>query len=239
MRRILLSAFLIFALTLPTSGALNFNATTAQVDFGSAASLDDLGPTTWMFIYRPSTLDTTFRYLLRKVSSGTGTNINHNNSDLEFTRNYSTTAMVALSTGDVISADNWYVSFFVDGGASVAPRIYHAQLGNALTEVSYGQQDTPVGTLTGDAAGSALVGFRDATRRFIGDIAVVKVWEEAFSIDQCKQQYWRGSPTANSRLLTQLGFNGTGTQPDWSGNLNTGAVTAATVTDHAPLPQPF
>ena len=219
--------------------ALNFNGTTHQVDFGSAGSLDDLGPCTFMFIYRPTTVDTTFRYLWRKNVGPGGTSINHHDSDLEFIRGYSTTNMIAFSTGDIISAGNWYITFFVDGGVGVAPRIYHAQLGNTLTEPSYAQQDTPVGTLGTDASASALVGLRDSTRRFIGDIAVVSVWEEVLSLDQCKQQYWRAFTTANSRLLTHLGFNGTGTQADWSGNLNTGAVTAATVTDHAPLPQPF
>ena len=239
MKQILLSAFLALALAFPVNSGLNFNATTAEVDFGSAASVDDLGPSTYMFIYRPTTLDATFRYFWRKFQGPGGTNIEHHDSDIGIARIYSTTNMVATSTGDVISAGNWYVSFFVDGGVAVAPRIYHAQLGSALVEVSYAQQDTPVGTLTGDATATVLVGFRDATRRFIGDMAVVAVWEEAFSLDQCKAQYWRAVPTATSVLISQLGFNGTGTQPDWSGNLNTGAVTAATVTDHAPLPQPF
>ncbi len=238
MKQILLSAFLALALAFPVNSGLNFNAATAQVNFGSAASIDDLATCTFMFIYRPTTVDATFRYLWRKEGTGT-TSINHHDSDLEFERDYSTTPLAASSTGDIISANNWYVTFLVDGGAGVAPRIYHALLGSALAEVSYGGQTTPVGTLTTDAAGSALVGFRDSTRRFIGDIAVVAVWEEVFSLEQCKQQYWRAFTTANSRLLSHLGFNGTGTQADWSGSGNTGAVTAATVTDHAPLPQPF
>ena len=219
--------------------ALNFNGTTAEVDFGSAASLDDMVPVTLMFIYRPSTVDTTFRYLWRKNVGPGGTNINHHDSDLEFTRNYSTTNMVAFSTGDIISADNWYVSFFVDGGAAVAPHLYHAALGSALAEVSYGTQDTPVGTLGTDASATALVGIRDATRRFIGDIAVVSVWEEALSLGQCKAQYYRVALTANSRLYCHLGYAGTGTQPDWSGNFNSGAVTGATVAPHVPLGPSF
>ncbi len=239
MKRILLSALMVLVLALPAPGALNFNGTTHQVDFGSAASLDDLGPSTFMFIYRPTTLDVTFRYLWRKFQGPGGTNINHHDSDLDFARVYSTTNMVITSTGDVISAGNWYITFFVDGGVGVAPRIYHTQLGNTLTEPSYAQQDTPVGALTTDASATALVGIRDATRRFVGDIAVVAVWEEAFSLDQCIQQYWRAFPTVNSRVLTHLGFNGTGTQPDWTGSGNSGTVTGATVSTHAPLPQPF
>ncbi|KKL73893.1 hypothetical protein LCGC14_2070350 [marine sediment metagenome] len=192
-----------------------------------------------MFIYRPTTLDATFRYLWRKNVGPGGTNINHHDSDLEFTRGYSTTNMAAFSTGDIISAGNWYITFFVDGGVGVAPRIYHAQLGNTLTEPSYAQQDTPVGTLGTDASASALVGFRDSTRRFIGDIAVVSVWEEVLSLGQCKAQYYRVALTANFRLYCHLGYAGTGTQPDWSGNFNSGAVTGATVAPHVSLGPSF
>ena len=96
MKRILLSALLSLTLAFPVPGALNFNATTAEVDFGSAASLDDLAASTYMFIYRPTTVDTTFRYLWRKFQGPGGTNINHHDSDIEFTRVYSTTNMVAL-----------------------------------------------------------------------------------------------------------------------------------------------
>ena len=239
MKRILLSTLMVLVLALPVPGALNFNGTTHQVDFGSAASIDDLVTCTFMFIYRPTTVDTTFRYLWRKHTGSAGTSINHNNSDFELDRIYSTTDMFVSSTGDIISANNWYVTFFVDAGAGVAPRIYHALLGSALAEVSYGAQQTPVGTLTTDASATALVGFRDSTSRFIGDIAVVAVWEEVFSLEDCKQQYWRAFPTVNSRVLTHLGFNGTGTQPDWTGSGNSGTVTGTTVTGHAPIPQPF
>ena len=238
MKRVLLSALMVLVLAFPVPGALNFNGTTDQVDFGSAASLDDMMPVTFMFIYRPTTLDTTFRYLWWKLGTGRSY-ITHHDSDLEFARIYSGTNAFATSTGDILSANNWYVTFLVDGGAAVATRIYHAQLGSALAEVSYGIQDTPTGTLTTDAAGSVLVGFRDSTRRFIGDIAVVAVWEEAFSLDQCIAQYWRVSMTANSQLYSHLGFNGTGTQADWSGKANGGTVTGTTVTSHAPIPQPF
>ena len=232
-----ISLILLLLLALPCPAALNFNGTTHQVDCGSAASLDDLGPSTWMYVYRPTTLDTTFRYMWRKAAAGT--NINHHDSDLEFTRTYSTTNVDTFSTGDIISANNWYVSFFVDGGAAVAPVIFHAQLGNALAEPSYGTQITPAGTLTSDAADTILIGFRDATRRFVGDIALVVVWEKALSLGEAKDHYHRAHNLLESRLFVPLGFNGTGTQDDWSGDGNTCTVTGATVAEHAPLPQPF
>ena len=216
--------------------ALNFNGTTHQVDFGSAGSLDDLGACTFMFIYRPTTLDTTFRYLWRKFAGPGGTNINHNNSDLEFARVYVTTNLAAISTGNIISASNWYITFFVDGGVGVAPRIYHAQLGNTLTEPSYAQQDTPVGALTTDASATALVGIRDSTRRFVGDIARVAVWDQAFSLKDCRQNYWRFLASPNLHLFCELGYgHGVGSQLDWSGNQNDGTVTGATLIKHPPV----
>ena len=36
-----------------------------------------------------------------------------------------------------------------------------------------------------------------------------------------------------------LGYNGTGTQPDWSGNANSCTVSGATLSNHAPIGAPF
>ena len=216
--------------------ALNFNGIDHQVSFGSPTTLDNLAASTYMFIYKPATLDSTFRYLYRKVVDPGGTNINHHDSDLEFTRGYGITNLVAFSTGDIISSGNCYISFFVDGGASVAPHIYHAQLGSLLTEPSYAQQDTPTGTLDTDASASLLVGFRDSTRRFIGDVSRVAVWAEAFSLADCQMNYWRFLANVNMRLFCELGYgHGTGTQLDWSGNGNDGTVTGAALANHPPI----
>ena len=46
-------------------------------------------------------------------------------------------------------------------------------------------------------------------------------------------------PTTNTLLLSHYGYNGTGTQPDWSGNGHNGTVTGATVADHVPMPPAF
>ena len=218
--------------------ALNFNGTDHQVNFGSNPTLDDLGPSTYMLIYKPTTLDATFRYLYRKFVSG-GTSINHHDSDIECTRVYSGSEMSVVSTGNVISSGNWYISFFVDGGDAVDPHIYHALLGSPLAEVSYGAQDAPSGTLTTDASASVLVGFRDDPRKFIGDISRVAVWEEVCDLAACQRNYWRFLANPNMRLFCELGYgHGTGTQLDLSGNGNDGAVTGAALANHPPMP-PF
>ena len=217
--------------------ALNFNGATAQVDFGSGSTIDDLATLTIMFVFKATTLDSTFRYLLRKFTVGVGgINVNSHDSILEFTRAYTaqTTNLTAVSS-TTISTGTWYIAFFVDGGAAVAPHIYYAAIGNALAEVSYTTQTSPLGTLDTDAAASALVGFRDATRRWVGDISTFAMWAEAMTIGQCREAYYSFYPSANLKVFSHLGYAGTGTQPDWSGHFNTGAVTAATVSPHAPL----
>lgn len=207
--------------------SLNFNGATDQVDFGSASSLDDLATATVMFIFRPTTLDATFRYLYRKIDIGAINIVSHDNF-LEFTRVYGTTNLIILSS-TTISINNWYIAFFVDGGAGVAPHLYLAQLGSALAEVSYTTQQTPVGTLTSDAGGSLLVGFRDDPRRFIGDIALISIWTDVLSLNQCSIQYRKPILSVNSKLLCYLGYNGTGSQIDWSGNANNGTVTGTAI----------
>ena len=51
---------------------------------------------------------------------------------------------------------------------------------------------------------------------------------------------WRGiRPVQTLKGWWELGFNGTGTQPDWSGNAYNGTVTGATAAAHVPLDHPF
>lgn len=205
-----------------------FNGATDQVSYGSAASIDDMDPFTLFFVFRASTLDTTFRYLVRKQPL----NLSLHDSIIECERGYATTSLSAVSS-TTISTGIWYALFVVNGGAGVAPHLYLATLGGALAEVSYTTQTTPVGTITTDAANSFVVGFRDATRRFVGDIALAVAWEEVLSIDACRRMLYRPSNTATSRLLSNLGW-GT-TDIDMSGLANNGTPTATTVSNHPPF----
>lgn len=48
-------------------------------------------------------------------------------------------------------------------------------------------------------------------------------------------QYTMFPSRSDQNIFIHLGWNGTGTQVDWSGNRNNGTVTGATVANHAPL----
>ena len=59
------------------------------------------------------------------------------------------------------------------------------------------------------------------------------------SLAEITQHWMRSQNHANSKVLMHVGYNGTGTQADWSGHGNSGTVTGATVSAHVPLGPQF
>lgn len=76
-------------------------------------------------------------------------------------------------------------------------------------------------------------------RYFRGDIAFVGVWNYPLTSSEIIAQQFRPRVTSGCVLFCHYGFNGTGTQPDWSGNGINGTVTGTTQSDHAPISPPF
>jgi hypothetical protein len=74
---------------------------------------------------------------------------------------------------------------------------------------------------------------------FPGDQATVAFEAVTLDAGQLARRWWFRRPGASKKGYWELGFNGTGTQPDWSGNGNAGTVTGASVVDHVPLGPAF
>ena len=123
------------------------------------------------------------------------------------------------------------------------PRLLIGDLTTIPTEPSaYTTQNNGAGPIISDAAQNLFVGAgRDfgASFRFGGDVATIHIVGANLTNAQIIKQWMRPQIIASTVLFTHYGFNGTGTQPDWSGNNNSGAVTGATVADHVPLGPPF
>ena len=94
------------------------------------------------------------------------------------------------------------------------------------------------GTYGSDAAEDACIGNKanDGTP-FIGRIAVTLLWNRALTLGELIDQQY--NPHATSGCVGYWWLHGTGTQPDLSGNANTGTVTGCAVADHVPLRPPF
>lgn len=127
-------------------------------------------------------------------------------------------------------------------GASTAQHIYHGTLSSLMSEVTYSSR----------GAGSGYDDISSATLRFgrgdpantymAGNIAFVAIFDKQLSLTECQMiQYFplRCINIGNLKGFWFLGFTGTGTQPDLSGNAYNGTVTGCSLADHVPLGMPF
>lgn len=104
---------------------------------------------------------------------------------------------------------------------------------------AYTVQTVGVGVV-GSGSGAFRMGNGAVTsREFHGIVGWCGIWEQYLTPEQIIEQQFRPYVTPNCLLFTHYGWNETGTQADWSGNANGGAVTSATVAQHVPLRPQF
>lgn len=122
------------------------------------------------------------------------------------------------------------------------PRLYTGTLAALASEVTYDVVYTAGITRHDDAARNLMLGNKDTAATnlaFTGRIAWVGVWNRELALGEVQAQQFAPHVTSGCVGFFHLGFNGTGTQADWSGNGNNGTVTGATVAAHVPLRPPF
>ena len=210
-----------------------------RVNCGSASDLDDLTVVTiaaWIF----PTATTQNRRISNKGGntgffnfsiSSTGT------AALSTFIDYTTTDASAVSGDSVLSTNAWqFVAVTYDGAN--APKIYHGTLTTALAEVSYASQTAPSGSRVTDNTNDFVIANASQAsfnRGFPGRIAWLGLWNRALSLGELREQQFHPHVTSGNLIFMHLGFNGTGTQADWSGLGHNGTVTLATQSDHVPL----
>lgn len=121
-------------------------------------------------------------------------------------------------------------------------KMFTGTLATAMAEVSYASQVTGSGATGDDSANAQEFGGRStggANANFPGYIAVASICNAEMSLAEIQRQQFRPQITSSCVCYQHLGYNGTGTQADWSGNLNNGTVTVATITQHVPLTSLF
>ena len=226
--------------------SLNFaGGSTDRVDFGSDASLDNMSEFTFMFWARWEVFGS-LDFLFSKGASDdlalhfrfSGIALN----EFAFDRARATTDLfVAQSnTGSHnLQTDTWYC-VAATAHETNAPHIYSGSLTEIFAEYPYDSQITGSGAFTDDSGSNLIIGnntgFTQATE---GDIAFVQVWDRQLSLAECRANQFRMTPDVDTVAFSHLGYNGTGTQPDWSGNGNSGTVTGAAQSDHVPLGSQF
>ena len=222
--------------------ALIFGAATSdRIDINDVSSLQNLDGITIMCWLYPTTF-TPARTIYNKdnrlyfrLPDGSG--------NLEFVRsrvggdtNYLTDdTPLVLNTWNFIAC-----TFDTSAGAGEVINLYRGDLSTPATESSYGTSDDGSGALLSDAGGDVRIGNdNNQTRAFQGSIADTHLINSTLTLDQINAHLFRFIPHASSLIRMLPGYAGTGTQPDWSGNGHSGAVTGTSIGDHVPLRSPF
>ena len=217
---------------------------TDNVNFGSGSSIDNL--TAWtiiLWLYFNAT-GTPSRVVAQKGSFGGG----NRNPDFYFdfaaatlsfnvdraTVDTSTVSSTTVPTGAWTCVAATYDG--TDGG-----RIFQGSLTALLTENSYTVNTVGSGAIADNSAANLFVGGdgSGSNNSFNGNVDSVAVFNRRMALAELQSHQFNPRVENGCVLFTRLGFNGTGTQPDWSGNGNSGTVTGATAADPAPLMRPW
>lgn len=230
--------------------ALNFtSASSDRVTIASNSTIDNLNNFTYIAWVYPTTSGGATEEIIAKqstVSNGKRLRIQAGGS-INLRASRATTAM-NVSSGSTSTVNyvinEWNIIAGVrDGADTQNGRIYIGTATTTIREVdAYITANNGSGAATSEAGTPLYISNNGAfASSFGGGIAFVGVWNRALTLAELKAQQFFPHRTAGNVVFMFLGFNGTGTQPDWSGNGNSGTVTGAGryVLRGLPLRSPF
>lgn len=225
--------------------SLNFAASTsARVDHGSGASLDNLNPVTmWAWVYRTAN-GSNQEIITKDGALNTGPLFIVDNAPGEgalrlFRWMTGTNTDFASTAGAVPLNVQMFVAMTYDSSLATFVDLYTGTLVRPVTEVTYSTAINGTGTIEDDSASLLYVGNvqRSPTSNFKGRIGWYGVVNRRLTQGELEQI--RTAPTiydcrVSGTVLLSGWQDTTATQIDVSGLGNHGTVTAATV--HEPLP---
>jgi hypothetical protein len=174
---------------------------------------------------------------LRFNNTGGATNLSH------FVVRATTPLQVTTDNPPGVASGAWafIASSWNTAGANGDQHLYSGSLSLVVAEVgSYVTRVVGSGALQENPAEPGILGNRGAgSRQFDGNIATVLIFSHQLSLGEIRAQQFHPHLVSGCVGFWHLGYAGTGTQPDWSGNGNHGTVTGATVGVHVPLDPPF
>lgn len=149
----------------------------------------------------------------------------------------------AHSTSGVIPLNEWaLVAASYD--ETDGPRLFKGSLTSTIAEVSsYVTLAVGDGATADDSASPHTIGNRSSTtnQAFQGRIARFAHFKRRLALQEIAAWQFVPFVDADTDIYLELGYTGTGTQPNLTsagGGIN-GTVTGATVSDHVPLSPPF
>lgn len=223
------------------------DGSTNNIDHGSATPLDTLTTWTAIFWINWNTL-TDFRQMMNKAVGLGRRRIEVDATDeltVRVARNsFANNCVYTTNNANLTTGKWWYIAVTFDTGASAGEvvNVYLGDISTLVTERTYATATDGSGAVDSEASASLFVGSAGGggSNAVGADIAIFQFYDTALSVEAIQLLQWLPRVlNSNCLIYSHYGFNGTGTQADWSGNGNSGTVTGATVSDHVPLGPPF
>lgn len=217
------------------------NATTDRVSIAAATTLNTLQQVTTLTWMYPTGFGNNQHFITKRtdVNAGWGVRIDDASGNVFVNKPTAGAGSNALSTGGPLTVNAWnYVA--TTGSNDISTDNCHIYVGNLTTlaaEVSYASKvDRAAATAFDDSAWPLYLGNRNnASASFAGRLGIQAIFNRVLTLSEI--QRWQFAPRMMPGCVGfwLLGDNGTGTQPDYSGNGNAGTVTGATQSDNPPL----
>ncbi len=236
------------------NAALTFaSASTNTVNCGSATALDNIlgGAGTIMMWLFPTTLGSNTSWLSQCTGDACGTSQAFMNSGATLVQLSIPRGTSNFTLQSTYGAGNQLPTLLVNTWAFMAVTFDTAGTNGqqqlwggsrtvqAVEATGYNNQVVGTGTVTSQASGNFMIGGRPSISvAMIGRIGMVHVVNTRLTVGQIRAQQFAPHAISGSVLFVNLGFNGTGTQADWSGSGNNCTVTGATQSSGPPI-SPF
>lgn len=221
------------------------NATTDKVTIAAATSINALQQITILTWLYPTGFASN-QFILAKrtdVNAGWGHRINDSSGNVYVNKPTGSAGSSAITNNAPLTVNAW--NFIAATGSNDVSSnncaIYTGNLTTLAAEATYGTRvDRAAASAFDDSGWPLYIGGRNsASQSFAGRIGVQALFNRVLSLEEI--QSWQFNPRMLPGCvgLWLLGDNGTGTQPDYSGNGNSGTVTGATQSDNPPLRRRF
>ena len=233
--------------------SLDFSVgSTDKVTLTSAASLDDIFTGTIMMWLLPTDITTDDdMVLLDKGGNDTWALYGNFDFNLNFEIGRATTScamLIPFSNFAVFGQDKWLflgVSFDSSGADADQITVMGDTFTPAAVPLSYNTQQVGTGTEDTNESDIMIIGNRsNNSRNPLANIGYLHILDTNLSIDEMISRQFRDPSHPNSVFKGLLGFDGTNSVPDWSGNGNDSvSITGTSLGDFYPwalrLPPPF
>lgn len=215
-------------------------ATNDRIDCGSAASIDNLTESTILLWVKINTL-TANRVLVSKhdgATNGFTARLSGTGGNIAIFWNRATTSLSFTSTDTPFAATGvWKCVMITISHTGNTIALYVGDLGSPLA-ASTGTSAGGSGAYSSDAGNTLQWGNRGSdTAAMQGNFAVGAVVTRVMTLAEGQAWQWRPRMVASCAGFWWFGSNGTGSQPDYSGNGNAGTLTGTSLSDFLPLGQ--